>query len=141
MFSKATRRRSCAALMAAVGATAGLVATGAAANAGGKVTLVFTSHYSGNNDLDNWITAAARLREKPPERHCRHPEHRHQQRVHLLRQARPGRAQLVHHARYLLRGLVPGPVGHRRRVHPRLTAIDIRPRIENQYSVFHSITE
>ena len=49
MFSKATRRRSCAALMAAVGATAGLVATGAAASAGGKVTLVFTSQYNGTN--------------------------------------------------------------------------------------------
>ena len=56
MFSKATRRRSSAALMAAVGVTTGLVATGAAASAGGKVTLVFTSHYNGNNDLDNWIT-------------------------------------------------------------------------------------
>ncbi len=76
MFSKATRRRSCAALMAAVGATAGLVATGAAASAAGKVTLVFTSQYNGNNSLDNWITAAAKGFEKdPPERDRRHTQH------------------------------------------------------------------
>ncbi|HTT91100.1 MAG TPA: extracellular solute-binding protein [Acidimicrobiales bacterium] len=64
MFSKSARRRSCAALMAAAGVTSGLVATAATASAGGKVTLVFTSQYNGNNDLDNWITAAAKVFEK-----------------------------------------------------------------------------
>ena len=131
MFSKATRRRSCAALMAAVGATAGLVATGAAASAGGKVTLVFTSQYNGTNATDNWITAAAKVFEKS------HPNVTVAIRNIVTNSESTYYAKLdlaerssSTHARYFLRGLVPGPVGRRRRVHTRPTAIDVRPGME-----------
>ena len=59
-----TRRRSCAALMAAVGATAGLVATGAAAAREGRSPWFSPLDYNGNDTLDNWITAAAKSFEK-----------------------------------------------------------------------------
>jgi len=59
MFSTPKARKNTAALLAALGVTTGITAIGAAtAGAASNVTLVFTSQYNGNNQLDNWITCA-----------------------------------------------------------------------------------
>jgi len=61
MFSTPKARKNTAALLAALGVTTGITAIGAAtAGAASNVTLVFTSQYNGNNQLDNWITAAGK---------------------------------------------------------------------------------
>jgi multiple sugar transport system substrate-binding protein len=142
MFSNATRRRSCAALMAAVGATAGLVATGAAASAAGKVTLVFTSQYNGNNSLDNWITAAAKGFEKT------HPnvtvairnivtdsESTYYAKLDLAERSSSTTPDISYEDSFLVQS--DAAAGYIRAL-PQLTS---NPEWKNQYSVFHSMTE
>ena len=142
MFSKATRRRSGAALMAAVGATAGLVATGAAASAAGKVTLVFTSQYNGNNSLDNWITAAAKVFEKT------HPnvtvairnivtdsESTYYAKLDLAERSSSTTPDISYEDSFLVQS--DAAAGYIRAL-PQLTS---NPEWKNQYSVFHSMTE
>jgi multiple sugar transport system substrate-binding protein len=142
MFSKATRRRGTAALMAAVGVTTGLVATGAAASAGGKVTLVFTSDYNGNNDLDNWISSAAKVFEKT------HPnvnvairnivtnsESTYYAKLDLAERSSSTTPDISYEDSFLVQS--DAAAGYIRAL-PQLTS---DPEWKNQYSVFHSMTE
>jgi multiple sugar transport system substrate-binding protein len=142
MFSKTTRRRSCAALMATVGATAGLVATGAVASAGGKVTLVFTSDYDGSDSLDNWISAAAKVFEKA------HPnvtvtirniatasESTYYAKLDLAERSSLTAPDISYEDSFLVQS--DAAAGYIRAL-PQLTS---DPEWKDQYPVFHSMTE
>ena len=142
MFSKATRRRSCAALMAAVGATAGLVATGAAASAGGKVTLVFTSQYNGNNTWTTGLPPPPRVFEKS------HPnvtvdirnivtnsESTYYAKLDLAERSSSTTPDISYEDSFLVQS--DAAAGYIRAL-PQLTS---DPEWKNQYPVFHSMTE
>ena len=109
---------------------------------GSKVTLVFTSQYNGNNGLDNWITAAAKVFEKT------HPnvtvairnivtnsESTYYAKLDLAERSSSTTPDISYEDSFLVQS--DAAAGYIRAL-PQLTS---DPEWKNQYPVFHSMTE
>lgn len=143
MLSTPKARRNTAAILAALGVTTGITAIGTAtAGASSNVTLVFTSQYNGNNQLDNWITAAGK------QFHATHPnvnvvirnivtssESTYYAKLDLAERSSSTTPDISYEDSFLVQS--DAAAGYIRAL-PQLTS---DPEWKEQYSTFHNMTE